>query len=158
MMWPSTSTTSVAISRFVVGADRHRDLVGADGGLLLEPAPALVVDVAHDDLDHAGGRDGEEGAEEAEQLDADQHADQHGQRVEVDGPGHDRDLEDVVLELLVGDEEDQRGDPGRHGVEEGDRDGGDGAEGGAHQRDEVGERHPQGQHLVERDADDHRKT
>src|SRR4051812_12454493 len=117
MMWPSTSTSSLTTGR----APRHRlrDLVGPDRRPQLPAAVLRVVEVPYDDLDHAGGGNGEQRAEDAEQLDPGEDADEHRQRVHVDRLRHDGDLEDVVLELLVRDEEDHRGDPGCDGLEEG---------------------------------------
>src|SRR3954465_11064323 len=112
MMWPETSTTSVALMtaegysgragwpRVFGGPDRNpgdrnpgdRGLVDADGGDVLEPLPALVPQVADHDLDGAGGGDGQEGADEAGQFHPDEHGQQHPQRVEVDGAAHDHRL------------------------------------------------------------------
>src|SRR5688572_11875235 len=89
MMWPSSSTTSRAsvISRRLpcrlLAEDggrwrlAHRHLVGANRGFTAQPAPPGVEDVTEDDLEHTGGRYGEQGAEEAVELDARQHAHQH---------------------------------------------------------------------------------
>ena len=48
---------------------RYRDLVGPGGWVGLEATPAAVLDVAADDMEDAGHRDGEQRPEEAEQLD-----------------------------------------------------------------------------------------
>ena len=160
MMWPSRSTTSVAARRLVLASPRcHRaPRRGADRRLVLQSPLVLVVEVADDDLEHAGDGDGEQRAEDAEQLDADEHADEDGERVEVHRPRHDRQLQDVVLELLVDDVEDQRGDARPASARKATHDGRDGAEGGADQRDQVGEGDPQAEHAGERHAGDRRKT
>src|SRR5438046_7079223 len=105
MMWPSTSTSSVGISGYswspVAGSRGLLPRLGrpvgrpaAPGAPVpraghLEPVPGRLlggadrwgmvglVDVLADHLDHPGGGDGQQRTEEAEQLDADQDADQH---------------------------------------------------------------------------------
>src|SRR5581483_7591395 len=87
MMWPETSTTSVAlmVRGGYLGRTRRprvfrrfgrnlgdRDLVRPHGRDGFEALLALVPEVPHDDLDGAGGRDGQQRAHEAGQLDADQ--------------------------------------------------------------------------------------
>jgi hypothetical protein len=90
---------------------RHRDLAGPGGRVGLEAAGA-VVDVAEDDLKHPGDRDGQQRAQEAGQLDADEDADQHGERGPLHRPRHDDRLQDVGFELLVDDEDHQHHDRG----------------------------------------------
>src|SRR5690348_12946326 len=145
MMWPSSSMTARAIVHL-----RDRDFVRANRGFVLELAAPVVPQVACDDLDDTAGRDGEERAENAEQLDAHQHADEHEQRVEVDGLRHDRHLQHVVLELLVHDEEDHDADARRHGMQERDDHGRDRAERGTDERDQVGEPDPEREDALER--------
>ena len=97
----------------------------------------------------AGNR--EQRADQPGELDADQHREEHPERVELHRPRHDRRLQDVVLELLVDDEEDERGDPGGRRIEERDEHRGDGADGRADQRQHVRERDPEREHQCERD-------
>src|SRR4051812_41309185 len=82
-----------------------RDVVLADGGLVLRAPATVVPQVAQDDLDDAGDGDGEQRAEDAGELDREQDRDQHGERVELHRPGEDHRLQQVVLQLLVQHEE-----------------------------------------------------
>src|SRR3954454_8157482 len=118
-------------------------LVLADGGLGLGASPAVVPEITGDHLDHSGHRDGEEGSEHARQLHGDQDRDEHGQRVQLDGPGQDQWLQQVVLELLVDDEENRDNDQCRDRVNGCSNDRYDLSERRTDQRDEVGERHEQ---------------
>src|SRR3954451_11799909 len=118
-------------------------LVLPDGGLGLGASPAVVPEITGDHLDHSGHRDGEEGSEHARQLHGDQDRDEHGQRVQLDGPGQDQWLQQVVLELLVDDEENRDNDQCRDRVNGGSNDRDDRSERRTDQRDEVGERHEQ---------------
>ena len=77
--------------------------LGRWGSLPTEPSMPLPVDKIH--LDRAGHRDRAQGAEDAGDLRADEHGDQHRQRGELHGPPVDERLEQVVLDLLVDDEE-----------------------------------------------------
>src|SRR5512135_2133484 len=56
----------------VVGRIGDRRPVFPDGGFRLEPAAVVVPHIPADDLDHAGDRDGEQGAENAGELGGDQ--------------------------------------------------------------------------------------
>src|SRR5207248_568839 len=107
-----------------------------------------------DDLDDSRDRDGEQGAEEPVELHAGEHAYEDHERVEAHRPCHDRDLQYMVLELLIDDVHDCHHYAGRGAVQQGYEDGGDGAQRRAHEGNEVGERHPDGQHEGERHAQD----
>ena len=62
--------------------------------------------LAEQHLQDGGGRHGEDRAEDAEQVAADQQRDDHGHGADPDLPLHDLRHEHVVLELLLHDEED----------------------------------------------------
>ena len=81
---------------------------------------AVPLPVDDHDLDRAGDRDRAERAEDAGDLGADEHRDQHRERRELHRSAVDERLEHVVLELLVDDEEHDHDDPGRDRVQEGD--------------------------------------
>src|SRR4051812_1851809 len=78
----------------------RRCLLLANGRLRLGPTAPLVPHVAGDDLHHAGDRDGQQRAENARELDPDEDADQHDERVQLDRAGQDDRLEQVVFQLL----------------------------------------------------------
>ena len=61
--------------------------------------------VAHDHLERAGDRDRRERAEDAGELGADEHRDEHCERRELHRAPVDDGLQEVVFELLVDDEE-----------------------------------------------------
>src|SRR5690242_8522294 len=113
----------------------------------------MVPQVTSDYLDHGGDRDGEQGAEQAGQFHRDEDRDQHGQGVEFDGAGEDQRLQQVILQLLINDEEDDRDDAGGHGVEEGGQRRYDRAERGAHERDQVSDADEQRDQAAKRDAE-----
>src|SRR5262249_58988124 len=121
-----------------------------------------MPDLTGDHLDGARGGDGDQrghegaegAAEPAAERRADQDGQQHQQRVDADGPAHDYRVQDVVVDLLVGDEYHQ-GDYAR-----GERVGGREQHGGnARQRpadhgQEVDQRDPQRPQEGEGDAQD----
>ena len=136
--------------RLDVGRLRDRDLVRADRRLVLGTVAPVVPQVACNHLDHSGRGDGEERAEQAEQLHSDQDAHEHDELVDLDRPRHDLHLQHMVLELLVRDEEDQHRDAIRRRAQERHQDRWDRAERGADQGDEVGEADPEREHTAER--------
>jgi hypothetical protein len=98
----------------------------------------MIPEVTNDDLDDPGDRDGQERAEDAGELDGDQYRHQHGERVQFHRASQNQRLQDVVLELLVGHEEDRDDDQRRNRVHEGSEHRDDGAEGGSDERNQVG--------------------
>src|SRR4029450_528204 len=61
---------------FEWGRLRDWGLVGAGGRVGLEAAVVAVIQVTADDMQDSGDRDGQQGAQEPEQLDPDEDADQ----------------------------------------------------------------------------------
>src|SRR5687768_15830807 len=103
MMWPETSTTSVALMdprgysrrayRPRVFGRNYRDpgdrgLVDPHGGDRLEAQLSVVPQVPDDHLDDTGPRDGQQGADESGQLHPDEYGQQDEQGVQLDGPAH----------------------------------------------------------------------
>ena len=143
---------------------RYRDLVGPGGWFGLEAASVAVVEVAADDMEDSGDRDGEQRPEERtarpmRMLTSTVSADS------LNGARHDDRLQDVVLQLLVHHEHHQDHDGGGQGVQGGHGDGHHGAQGRPDQGDQVGEANEQGddsavghahdpQHDVGDDGDD----
>ena len=118
-----------------------------------------------ENLQRPGERDGQQSRHEAAEQPADQAAqrcpdqdrDQHEQRADLHRLGHDHRVQDVVLDLLVG-EEDDRGDDARsQGMREGEQRGGDAGQRPADHGEEVHQGDPQPPQQRVRDAEDHQR-
>src|SRR5438067_8970984 len=87
---PSSARGARKVRGLAAVVPRGRVLVLAHRGHGFGPPTALVPHVPGHDLDRARNRYGEERPDEAGELHADQHREEHPQRVEPHGLAHDR--------------------------------------------------------------------
>ena len=139
-------------SHCVDGPAQQGRVRGAGGFVVV--GAALAVGVEPDGLGRTDQRGGDEGTGHAGGRAAHERGEHRGRRCQVDGAPDDGRLNDVVLQLLVRQEDDERDQPGQRSLRQSEQDEEGASEKPTDLRDEVGDGGPDRRERSERDAEE----